>query len=120
MTNMPEKIYALKSKMDSPYTGTYCDVDDGGQCYVREDLTRQWNSNIDEAPRDGTYILLFDDGEVFTASWDHHVARSWRSHNRHYEGWFPNVWGDFYDIVDSPTHWMPLPQPPEPKEQKDG
>lgn len=35
---MPETIYALKSNMDSEYTGTYCDTNDGGQKYIRADL----------------------------------------------------------------------------------
>lgn len=33
-TNMPTNIWALKSKMDTSYTGTYCDVDDGGEHYT--------------------------------------------------------------------------------------
>lgn len=33
--DMPEEIWVLKSKMDSLYTGTFCDEDDGGVKYIR-------------------------------------------------------------------------------------
>lgn len=32
---MPTNIWALKSNMDSNYTGTFCDTDDGGELYTR-------------------------------------------------------------------------------------
>lgn len=61
---------------------------------------------IETAPKDGTDILVFTDRGVFEAAfvgdsyWEFAVA-------------------DFHGCLccsgngDNPTHWMPLPQPPE-------
>lgn len=63
---------------------------------------------ISEAPRDGTAILLYEDDSVTTAWW--------------YKHWREGFWYTGYDCADHgsfkverPTHWMPLPAPPEGK-----
>jgi len=65
---------------------------------------------IDSAPKDGTSILALDPdmhGRPFTARWakafspDHYVE----SHS----GWY----AEGYDKRCKPTHWQPLPQPPQ-------
>lgn len=58
---------------------------------------------IESAPKDGTKILLWDGHDCNTASWDKH------------EGWVVScVATDFnyYETVNNPTHWQPLPAPP--------
>ena len=53
---------------------------------------------ISEAPKDGTYVLLNFDNRPPT------VAR-----------WLYGVWQafDVLGFIGSPTHWQPLPQPPQ-------
>lgn len=55
---------------------------------------------IRSAPKDGTHILFWDHGEVFRGCY-----------SIEYEVWYEvNRAGHRY-----PTHWMPLPEPPEDK-----
>lgn len=73
---------------------------------------REWNPNMDEAPRDGTRILLvlagyqpavgYFDGEF----WEYQDAGDF-AEEEHWLAWQERsgVW--------LPTHWMPLPEPPE-------
>lgn len=55
---------------------------------------------IETAPRDGTEVLLFDNG-IYGLGW-----------------WALGEWRDFGDAgcagseAFAPTHWMPLPKPP--------
>ncbi len=74
----------------------------------------QWQP-IETAPKDGTTIIIFDsysddksiDGYgVCTARWDYSL-KWWIMHQR-----YSNV----ISLIN-PTHWMPLPQPPQ--ERKD-
>lgn len=74
----------------------------------------EWQS-IENAPKDGTRILacrLYDDGDfnITTTSWgicsaqqDGFVANSgkpwWRAYGEE-------------KLIPTPTHWMPLPEPP--------
>lgn len=72
---------------------------------------------IETAPRDGTPVLVFipapypehDDPKMATAVY---FGRKWG-----WEVWcLPAEWdGQVVDksLVDAPTHWMPLPAPPE-------
>ena len=65
---------------------------------------------MNEAPKDGRLILLFDEIE-YLGSW-------WNDCNfpKEPKGWFDNTFDDFSCGYAStplnPTHWMPLPDPP--------
>jgi hypothetical protein len=65
---------------------------------------------IETAPKDGTKILIFDNG-VYTARWKDE-ARYYQFETR--PGWQIYECDDgFYSIAtDAATHWMPLPANP--------
>ena len=63
---------------------------------------------IETAPKDGTKIDLWDAAygcRVVNAKWDNHYSTGDKSWGRN------SVDGPF---CYEPTHWMPIPQPPEP------
>lgn len=67
--------------------------------------------DIETAPKDGTYILIgwFDlpgQRDMHVAFW-HSMIGAWCQSHSHFTT-DPN-W--------QPTHWMPLPEPPEPRTQ---
>lgn len=102
-----------------PFTG-----EDGKQYYVcpRSGKTRplflsevvftpEWQP-IETAPKDGSAVLLCDGCAMMVASWGHdslfnHEPKKW-------------VYGEcegnynWRQSFESPTHWMPLPEPPAP------
>ena len=67
---------------------------------------------IETAPKDGTVVLGYGitDGEVSGPSSEktiepmHHLGPS---------GEWGITGGDYYIVWIRPTHWMPLPEPPE-------
>lgn len=71
----------------------------------------EWKT-IDSAPRDGTYIIIngMKNGGVCEAKWF-----------KKYGNW--KLRGGNFALPDSPTHWQPLPPPPnknlDPDQQKD-
>lgn len=68
--------------------------------------SNQWFS-IETAPKDGTQILGYDpnheEAKIYILRWESHCG-------------YPACWfeasGEVY-FTWSPTHWMPLPKPPE-------
>lgn len=66
---------------------------------------------IETAPKDGRTILVFDDGEVVTVKWryDDRWGGAWGSEDYIQDG---SIYDDAL-IAHSPTHWMPLPDPPQ-------
>jgi hypothetical protein len=65
---------------------------------------RQWR-DIESAPRDkDAHILAYDGRDVYVAVWQFCDLPGWR------------VYMD--GERSNPTHWMPLPEPPESKEPK--
>lgn len=64
---------------------------------------------IETAPKDGSDILVWDDFEISITFWGK------TAHVPIY-GWIQVDFGDLYDLEPmepQPTHWMPLPEPPE-------
>lgn len=106
-TTPPERIW-----IDRPDGKTYIHgathAFQGGTPYVREDLTG-WR-DIESAPKDGTRILVscvYDvQGEAYSWEWV-----DWWGGDEGQEHWL-----DFPKQIPAPfppTHWMPLPTPPE-------
>lgn len=54
----------------------------------------QWRP-IETAPKDGTHVLAFHNGPIWTVWWSD-----------------TQMWHDSNDYDYRPTHWMPLPNPP--------
>ena len=70
----------------------------------------EWNPNMDEAPRDGTPVLLWGvcDGEIRgLADRPSMVVGSSRGEDAFYVDDT-----DYYSVAVRATHWQPLPSPP--------
>lgn len=64
---------------------------------------------IETAPKDGTKVLLGRFIKGFSDINGHIAIDYWRSRSEHtFEGW-----GRFNAQYWPPTHWMPLPSPPD-------
>jgi hypothetical protein len=73
----------------------------------------EWRTDMENAPRDGTEILLTDGRSVHVGRWDplESIKHPWRflddtslgCENSGLNGW----------TVDGPTHWKPLDTPPD-------
>lgn len=86
---------------------------------VEMEIPDQWQP-IETAPKDGTVVLVTNGKESSFASWlteddiqdldfeDDDLTEGFyeaTDHHKHYDV--------FYFKFDQPTHWMPLPNPPE-------
>ena len=58
---------------------------------------------IETAPKDGTEVLVWGYGQMSVAKFISGVHGEWKVYTS--DGWYG------YDSF--PTHWMPLPKPPE-------
>lgn len=73
---------------------------------------------ISEAPMDGSWIIVCGgnpDEEYWYVTKDIQpmVVAKWVD-SPHKKGWFFAYWdGDLRSEYENPTHWMPLPEPPE-------
>lgn len=67
-------------------------------------LLMEWQP-IENAPKDGTFILAHDLAYKFPIVINYFKCDDW-------QGW---IYSDesFVDDLPEPTHWMPLPTPPE-------
>ena len=61
---------------------------------------------IETAPKDGTRVLASQSGHVFTARWAPGFAAVYPG------GGGPGWYDEILDRRAQPTHWMPLPAPP--------
>lgn len=67
---------------------------------------------IETAPRDGRRVLLYWDGHVVCGNWDEdRYANRPRPYWRHD---MERIFGIRALRATPPTHWRPLPAPPEP------
>lgn len=88
------------------------------QVIAAEARQQQWRP-ISEAPRDGTWMLLT--GGTIEDGWDHGqtkpsmvVGRFFAGEDWERTGWeFGNYESGHYGEYECPTHYMPLPLPPE-------
>lgn len=67
---------------------------------------------IETAPKDGTRILIFDNGCISIANWHEQIDNY---NHAPFDGWLIFYPDDaFYtQVSENPTHWMPLPEPPK-------
>ena len=71
-------------------------------------LVPKWQP-IESAPKDGTEILCLVDGGIYPAVYTDDYFGDYR-----FVGWWER--NNHYPFNDDvPTHWMPLPEPPEVK-----
>ena len=128
MTNMPEEIYRCDNCGYKTYTEQYygkvysCCPERKVVKYIRADLN-EWQP-IETAPRDGTYILMRSANfRPAVVSWETFEYRDSPLAD------LPPRWcedietfgcADDYELAEylksvtwEPTHWMPLPKPPE-------
>ena len=80
---------------------------------------------IESAPRDGTHILLFggvpdhesDEYDTMRKVWWEGLERPVSGYWKEWlgiEGWrYCSYDSGYYGVYLNPTHWMPLPAPPE-------
>lgn len=60
---------------------------------------------IESAPRDRR-LLVWSGQEIYAAHWAQHPLTG-------DEAWIVAQWGDGEQALVKPTHWAPLPEPPQ-------
>lgn len=65
---------------------------------------------IDSAPRDGTQILTFKKGRKMICISAYQDGTKYMRKNPGWSGWSTS-----YTKSTEPTHWMPIPEPPDDK-----
>ena len=70
---------------------------------------------IETAPKDGSKVLLWDSDErkYGVSAWLSQEREHWDQVNATTRKRRVEVWGYWPDIDFCPTHWMPLPEPPQ-------
>lgn len=74
------------------------------RCYLALRKAQEWQP-IESAPRDGTEIVV---GKYYGEQWHANTA-AWMPEGANGPGW---ITPDCCEVI-RPTHWMPLPTPPE-------
>ena len=69
----------------------------------KQESSQQWTKCGEQMPEERVRVLVYANQNVFVADFD--MGR-----------WFPNI-GNSYYVLDSITHWMPLPLLQPPKDQ---
>lgn len=82
-------------------------------------MENKWQP-IETAPKDGTRILLYrkdenNDPLMAIASWSNYTWISSKQDDGSWGGWLVFACRSDSEAFYSPTHWQPLPQPPEVK-----
>ena len=77
-------------------------------------LVPEWQP-IENAPKDGTFILLWPEGVTEFDEDDYRVPdigrwKEWLDQDGPQSGWDNHNCGD---SISKPSHWMPLPLPPK-------
>ena len=118
MTDAPKRIWlqddgdyeGARNSMAGTDTGvTWCDtqINDNDSEYIRADLVPGWSSDMDAAPKDGAFVLVFSPDAVDPA---------WNDPGIRVSNWEAGQWQGFPWTAKGPyavTHWMPLPAPPK-------
>lgn len=95
--------------MDNPEKIHINDVE-----YIRADLVPNWRTDMENAPKDGTFVLIYDgsQNEARVCEWEH-IGYDYHNRIEKY-GW---VWGfdtssggNYYFTIDNPVKWMPIPK----------
>ena len=91
----------------------------GGSKWVRAQLLGAWLP-IATAPRDGTWVLLFggtcnddegdNDNRPVSGQWTNDLNGTTGPYGRWQFAWYE---GGYYGAYKEPTHWQPLPTPPQ-------
>lgn len=79
---------------------------------------QQWQP-IESAPKDGTRILLFFPNDVGVISGEWNFERFNANPKPHFTHDQEQRWGVRHMRANQPTHWKPLPPPPEAKARGD-
>ena len=81
---------------------------------MQPDTEKQWQP-IETAPKDGTHILVFEreTGRHLSGHCPFHVVYYRISEFGPDSKDFPPSWSDAEGWAYDPTHWHPLPSPPE-------
>jgi hypothetical protein len=110
MSDYPEKIYAYYL-FPLGYDFQIEPESEGYIEYIRADLVPTW-LDMESAPKDGTPVLISDGDETRICQWKE-TGCDYHSRVSKYE-W---VWGcdvssgcNYYDTIDHPTKWMPIPK----------
>ena len=64
----------------------------------------EWNSDMSTAPMDGTVVLIFVPKAKRKIKLGQWISKE--------SSWVVYGWKDMNGCFHSPTHWMPLPEPP--------
>ena len=91
------------------------------ECYSPKRFLSVWQP-IETAPKDGTRILLYDpmtSGLIYAGCWDARFESNWNEEAddlEYFGKWTAyevQSWNDEEYAALAPTHWMPLPTPPQ-------
>lgn len=111
--NAPERIWAKGNTIDYDLTRWSTSRWNGDTEYIRADLVPQWQP-IDTAPKDGTAVLV---GCSYFRHGKSQVTLAWHERGMWAEGMYWDEGEEKMVVAQCefrPTHWMPLPTPPQP------
>ncbi len=92
-----DAIEELKKALDA-MNDAHNEGYDVGYWAGRRDYEPKWIPVTEALPERGCYVLVYEDGDIIMASYSN---GEW-------------LLRDMYEIIElKPTHWMPLPEPPE-------